>query len=169
MAISYEIRMIKCKLPNGKTIDLSQKLIKKLMTFRQYGVETPEAGGYLVGYHMTNSNFVLEDITTPYTLDIRNRYRFILRDFRHKLHLIKLKRYGSFYMGVWHSHPQKIPEPSYVDLNDWKETVMTDKTGCRYIFFIILGYTHFRIWCGDLILNRITELNECRRVGGIYE
>lgn len=169
MAISYEKRLIKCELPNGKTLDLSQKLINKLMRYRQFGIETPEAGGYLIGYQVTNNDFVLEDITTPYRLDLRNRYGFIIRDPRHKLRLIGLRKTSSFYMGVWHSHPQRIPEPSNTDINDWNETVKVDKTGCQYVFFVILGYTHFRIWCGDLLSNKIEELNECKKSGGIYE
>ena len=170
MAIRYEKRMIKCELPNEETLDLSQEFINKIMSYRQFGAETPEAGGYLVGYQLINdSNYVLEDITTPYRLDLRNRYGFIIRDFRHKIHLMRLRKNGSFYMGVWHSHPQRIPEPSNIDINDWNETVKIDKTGCRYVFFIILGYTHFRIWCGDLVSNKIVEINEREKKGDIYE
>lgn len=38
-------------------------------------------------------------------------------------------------MGVWHTHPQTIPEPSNIDWDDWYETLKIDKTACEYIFF----------------------------------
>ena len=77
--------------------------------------------------------------------------------------------YKSYYMGVWHTHPQRIPEPSEVDWNDWYQTLREDKTGCNYIFFIIAGTHEARVWVGNFITMEILEIFECQKVEGIYK
>ena len=72
-------------------------------------------------------------------------------------------------MGVWHTHPQKIPVPSNIDWNDWDETMRLDKTGCQYIFFIIAGTDEWRLWVGDILTGEIQEVYECEKdMDGIY-
>ena len=77
-------------------------------------------------------------------LDIRNRFRFDIKDPRHNIFLMKAKLRKSYYMGVWHTHPQVMPEPSSIDWNDWYKTLDIDQTACEYAFFIIAGTTYIR-------------------------
>lgn len=71
-------------------------------------------------------------------------------------------------MGVWHTHPQKIPVPSSIDWEDWYDALKVDKTGCEYMFFIIAGIAEMRVWVGDFATNSITEIFECQKRNGVY-
>lgn len=71
-------------------------------------------------------------------------------------------------MGVWHTHPQMIPEPSSIDWNDWYDTLEVDWTACKYIFFIIVGMKEMRVWVGDFARKEIIEIFECEKVGDLY-
>ena len=72
-------------------------------------------------------------------------------------------------MGVWHTHPQIIPEPSYVDWNDWYATLDIDQTACDFVFFIIAGIKGARVWVGDFKSKQIIEIFECQKEGDLYK
>ena len=84
--------------------------------------------------------FSLEAVSHPYMLDTKNRLRFNIKDPRHMFFLKKAERNKSYYMGVWHTHPQQIPIPSSIDWVDWTDSLKEEKTGCEYIFFCNCGY-----------------------------
>lgn len=159
----------KMELPNGKVVDILSTVFEEIGQWLQDSIEKTEAGGYIVGYqHYGTENITLEHISHPYLLDIRERLFFIMRDPRHKIFLLKHRRKHSFYMGVWHTHPQIIPEPSSIDWKDWYDTLEVDKTGCEYVFFVIAGLQEMRIWVGDFKSKSIVEIFECQKVGGLY-
>lgn len=73
-------------------------------------------------------------------------------------------------MGVWHTHPQDVPSPSSIDWEDWKDSLKKEKSGCEYIFFIIVGIKEWRIWVGDLQKGIISEIFECEKnEEGLYK
>ncbi len=167
--MKIESRCYKCRLPNGKVVDVLSDVVEEISRWLQFGQDEPESGGYILGYqHGATNNITLEFVTTPQSKDIRNRIRCVLRDFLH-LNIIKLARKNkSYYMGVWHTHPQTTPVPSSIDWDDWNKTLIEDKTGCEYAFFIIVGTINFRIWVGNFEDNSITEIFECEALDGLY-
>ena len=169
MAISLNCGCVKLLLPNNCVVDVLTPVLDEISKWLQTDADSPESGGYVVGYeHKTTKNIVLENVSRPYPLDIRSRIRFDMRDPLHKIFLMKAKKHKSFYMGVWHTHPQDYPTPSSLDWDDWKRTMESDKTGCDYIFFIIAGIAYTRIWVGDPNNGLISELFECEKTGEVY-
>lgn len=149
-------------LPDGKVVDVLSSALDEIYSWIQDETFKPESGGYIVGYeHIKTGNISLEAVSIPASNDYKNRIRFSIRDIAHQLFISKSRRHKSYYMGVWHSHPQIIPEPSTIDWDDWKLTMEQDKTGSRYCFFIITGTEEWRIWAGDLHSGNIVELHEC--------
>lgn len=141
-----------------------------MLNWIQDSAEKAEAGGYIVGYqHSGTDNITLEYISSPYKLDKRSRFYFGMRDSRHQFFLLEYARKKNFYMGVWHTHPQMNPEPSSIDWDDWYDTLEVDRTGCKYVFFIIAGIQKIRIWIGDFESKKIVEIFECKKVGDLYE
>lgn len=160
----------KMKLPNGKVVDILSLVFEEMYKWLQDTAQKKEAGGYIVGYqHCETENITLERVSHPYRLDIRKKYLYSMRDPRHKIFLKKCVREKSFYMGVWHTHPQMVPEPSNIDWEDWYETLDVDRTGCEYVFFVIVGIKETRIWVGDFKEKNIVEILECKKVGGLYQ
>ena len=169
MAIRLDCGCVKLMLPNSCVVDVLTPTLEEISKWLQTDVDSPESGGYIVGYeHKTTKNIVLENVSRPYPLDKRTRVRFNMCDPMHKVFLLKAKKRKSFYMGVWHTHPQVFPNPSQIDWEDWKKTMESDKTACDYIFFVIAGTTHTRIWVGDPNTGSITELFECEKTDGVY-
>lgn len=161
---------VKLELPNGKVVDVLSPVLTEIRKWLQDEITKPESGGYITGYqHKSTGNVSLEAVSHPYLMDTKNRVRFDIKDPRHRLFLRRARRNKSYYMGVWHTHPQRVPAPSDLDWNDWNETVSCDTTGCQYVFFIIAGTEEWKMWVGNLQTGVIQELQECpRNTDGIY-
>lgn len=169
VAIKIVNKCIKMKLPNKKTVDILPNVLSEISKWVQTETNASEAGGFLVGYEDSKSkNISLDDLSHPFPLDIRNRIRFDIVDPKHKFFLIRAKANKSYYMGVWHTHPQTIPEPSNIDWNDWHDTLNVDQTACEYIFFMIAGTEGARVWVGDFNTKKIVEIYECEKAGDLY-
>lgn len=156
--IGINNRCVKICLPNGKVADILVPVLAEISKWIQDTPDAPESGGFIVGYqHQKTGNISLEAVSHPYESDYRSRIRFEVCDSRHKAFLKRQNRQKSYYMGVWHTHPQKDPVPSSDDWYDWSETLRVDKTGCQYVFFLIAGTEKWRIWVGDILSKQITE------------
>lgn len=157
------------RMPNGKVVDILSQVFNVIEKYLQEGKLSNESGGYIVGYQNNISgNITLEDASHPYDFDVKCRTKFVIKDPRHRVFLFKSKLKKSYYMGVWHTHPESIPTPSTTDWQDWFETVNLDRTGCGYVFFLIAGIDGARMWVGDLESKKITEISECMKIGNIY-
>ncbi len=163
---------ISCKkyiLPNGKTVDILTDVFEEINKWIQYGEDKEESGGYIFGYqHKITGNMTLERVTHPFETDIRTRYYFKLQDENHYNALKFEEADKSYYMGVWHSHPQDEPVPSTIDWSDWKDSLEKEKSGGAYIFFIIAGRKRIRIWVGSKDNHNIEEIFECDKIDDIY-
>jgi len=168
--IENENKCVKIQLPNGNVVDILCPVLVEISKWIQNDTDKPESGGYIVGYqHEKTGHISLENVSPAYMFDTKNRIHFDIRDPRHDLFLKKARRHKSYYMGVWHTHPQADPSPSPVDWEDWNATMHFDKTGSQYIFFIIAGTENWRIWIGDINTGIITEGIECsKNATGIY-
>lgn len=170
MEIRLSNNCVKMNLPDGNVVDVLSPVLEEIKKWVQDDISKPESGGYIVGYqHKNTGNISLESVSHPYLLDARSRVRFDIRDPRHQHFLRKAKRHKSYYMGVWHTHPQEVPTPSSIDWNDWNETMRLDTTGCQFVFFVIVGTKEWRLWAGNLETGIIQELSECtKNSAGIY-
>ena len=170
MEISRIGKCVKLHLPNGKVVDVLDSVIEEICKWIQDDDTKPESGGYIVGYqHEYTGNITLEKASPPFDADKKSRIHFAIKDKRHRTFLKKASRKKSYYMGVWHTHPQTDPYPSSIDWTDWKETLRLDKTGCQFVFFIIAGTENWKLWIGNCLSGDITEGIECNKNSeGIY-
>ncbi|MFK5893106.1 MAG: Mov34/MPN/PAD-1 family protein [Pseudomonadota bacterium] len=108
---------------NNQGYVLFNSLVMELLhKFKQHTGEN-EAGGILLGcYRDPHIEVVLA--TPPGPDDIRKPLSFIRKCASHKREAHnQWKKSGKLitYIGEWHTHPQKIPEPSYTDYRNWIE------------------------------------------------
>jgi len=170
VAIKISNQCVKMELPNTKTVDILADVFAEINKWLQIDSSSPESGGYILGYkHVKTGNISLEFITTPLLLDFKTRNNFKIKDPKHQLQIFNAKTKKSFYMGVWHTHPQKIPTPSSIDWNDWYETLESDQSACEYILFLIAGTDGIRVWAGDPLTKQINEIYECEKEGDLYK
>ena len=168
--MKIESRCLKFKLPSGKCVDVLSEVFDEIGKYLQNDYNKPESGGYIIGYkHKEDANITLEKITAPQMKDCKSRVMFKIKDKIHNIILKQELKNKSYYMGVWHTHPEESPSPSMTDLKDWVDTLYVDKTGCEYAFFIIAGTKEFRIWIGDFKSKKIIEIYEWEKINGVYK
>lgn len=167
--MEYVDRCVKFLLPNGCTLDILQQVLEEIGNWLQLETLAPESCGFLMGYKNPDTGHItLSELTTPQNGDERKRFFCRLRDKFHFKLLSDSAKKRNYYMGIWHTHPQKVPSPSAVDWSDWKDTICKDKTGCEYVFFVIAGTKEFRIWTGEFSTGNIVEIFEAKIIEGVY-
>ncbi|HQN64807.1 MAG TPA: Mov34/MPN/PAD-1 family protein [Methylophilus sp.] len=123
--------------------------IKQMQSFAQRRWWHAEAGGVLLGRHLLETDDIVVDlVTTPQKTDRRSRFGF----FRSKMHEeIARERWEQqsntlAYLGSWHTHPEKDPNPSGTDLQDWQNAIKKDAFEGQRLFFPIVGTNYIRVW-----------------------
>jgi integrative and conjugative element protein (TIGR02256 family) len=104
-----------------------------------------ERGGILLGTRR-GDHFHVNEATLPKRGDRSQQFAFHRSAVGHQavaLSRWQRSRQLTDWLGEWHSHPQKIPSPSSVDLASWQSIVR--RRGASMLFLII-GYSD--IWLG---------------------
>lgn len=130
---------------------LTTDVLEKIIEYKQIDNKF-EAGGMLIGSILLDSNEIeINDFTEPIDEDERTRIGFKRSNIHNKLLRKKWEESNctKLYLGEWHTHPQNIPSPSYVDMNSWEKLLYTSNTECEYLIFIIIGLISMEIWIGD--------------------
>jgi integrative and conjugative element protein (TIGR02256 family) len=147
--------------PEG-TLYLTKKVLRKLVSFRQEKSTKKEAGGILLGKQFENNpDIIINDITTPLKGDKRSRHQFYRSISHHKKAVEYWKKSNGtcLYLGLWHSHPEMVPNPSSVDFNDWENALKHGKYEGDSLLFIIVGISEIRCWQGKTNSKNNTKKN----------
>ena len=131
-------------------------------TFQKYAQDSPEkfeAGGILLGKRRLNHFEVLQ-VTEPKKFDVRSRYHWIRSEKTHveiaKKHWVESKGQIT-YIGEWHTHPEKVPNPSTIDLDEWK--ILANK--CPHsggMGMVIVGIQD--LWCGIAQKDSLSKMDK---------
>jgi integrative and conjugative element protein (TIGR02256 family) len=133
------------------------KLVQSVFNeYRQIKKDDLEGCGVLIGNHKIDGNTICVNYATkPQDKDIRRRYSYKMDAAIHQNILEKYFNSSNneeVYLGTWHSHPEKNPNPSNEDFNDWKKQYQLNKKLFNRMIFIIVGISKTRFW---LIENEI--------------
>jgi integrative and conjugative element protein (TIGR02256 family) len=132
-------------------IRMSCELLEKLCDFRQLAKQSPESGGVFIGKHLNSGGILLIDqLTPPQKSDKQGRCEFYRSTEHNKLvnEIWQKSNKHSTYVGLWHTHPELIPNYSPVDKQDWQNALIQSKYEGNKLFFAIVGQTHIRMWMG---------------------
>ncbi|MDV8111856.1 Mov34/MPN/PAD-1 family protein [Bacillus sp. BAU-SS-2023] len=142
--------MIEIKYKKYK-ISISNQIVDIIINRRQIN-NNYEAGGMLIGSIVANSNEIeINDYTEPLKEDSRNRLTFKRSDKHNEILYEKWKEsnFTKLYLGEWHTHPQNIPTPSFIDKISWNTLLFKSNTESDILIFIIGGTSSIEIWIGD--------------------
>lgn len=121
---------------------INPKVIDVFTSFIQDDEDKPESGGILMGYYIDDYSFYVTDLSVPSERDSSSRFTFI-RSFINAQKFIKSLFINSkgkkIYLGEWHTHPEKIPTPSFTDLKSFEDQLNKNQLNSKFIFMIILG------------------------------
>lgn len=142
---------------SSRLLIFTDKSVEQMNTYVQRSFWQREAGGILLGRHLIeSSHVVVDEVTVPQKDDKRSRFGFF-RSHQHSI-LAQARWAASHgtaaYLGLWHTHPEVDPTPSYVDRHDWSKAVAMDSFDGEELFFPIVGTERIRVWtktrCGPI-------------------
>jgi integrative and conjugative element protein (TIGR02256 family) len=136
--------------PSGGTVTLVAAVTKTFAAFVQTGQNDSEAGGVLLGRLILDSSDVIIDVASrPHSEDKRSRFFFWRSNKPAQRRVIEAWQESSGtqnYLGEWHTHPEDVPTPSCVDIQNWKRLVKRSKFEQEFLLFIIVGRRETGVW-----------------------
>lgn len=151
------------KRPGTGRVKLTREALGRIQEYVQDESWKPEAGGVLLGRHISGtSDIVVDSVTVPSEADRRKRFRFFRARKGHQKQVSEIWASSGgrvVYLGEWHTHPVPVPVPSWIDLLDWRRKMFVDRFG-RHLFFLIVGTCEIRMWEGRRRGFRLRPLRE---------
>ena len=134
---------------SGRVIKVTHDVLETLHRHIQLKLGCPESGGVLIGReNSSNNNLIIEYTTSPMSLDVQRRTKFERKDPSHVKYYEGLYNESGgiyCYVGEWHTHPERVPNYSLIDLDSWK-AILHDSGSIQGHFHMIAGIDAFRIW-----------------------
>ncbi len=151
----------------GRHLTIAESALATLAGHIQGETSRAEAGGVLLGRHLIDSpDIVIDEATIPQASDRRRRFSFFRSSTHNSIATTRWKESGGkvAYVGLWHSHPEPVPNPSGTDLEDWRKALSRDQFDGDYLFFIILGMTEVGCWVGNRqgSISKLGEMHDCQ-------
>ena len=113
-----------------------------------------EIGGLLLGYRK-GSDIQITNITHPHEEDEKSKFYFKRKAKGHQKQTTDLWKFSSNtidWLGEWHTHPEKVPSPSRIDVRSWRHLVRRHN---KPMAFIISGYDE--MWVGNVLMSSETQ------------
>jgi integrative and conjugative element protein (TIGR02256 family) len=143
---------------NGE-LRITETVMQDMLKFIQNAHFKLEAGGVVLGKMFESSNNLsVELVTVPNRSDKRSRLRFFRKQRGHQETIDRkwAESNGTInYLGEWHTHPEKVPIPSTVDMNNWISHTKNAKYHGNKMIFLILGteaIRAFEIFHGEKLI-----------------
>jgi integrative and conjugative element protein (TIGR02256 family) len=125
----------------SQRVEISQPVLDLFAQHQQHSPAANEAGGLLFA-DVTHSAIRVLSATAPSGADQRGRFFFRPNRRRAKSEIKRRFEEGLHFVGEWHTHPERCPSPSKVDLDSMSEAFMKSKHKLDYFIMIIVGNDH---------------------------
>jgi integrative and conjugative element protein (TIGR02256 family) len=126
--------------PNSRVL-IEDGVLANVDAFRQVKPSAAEAGGILLGFRR-DTHLHIAMATPPGPRDQRTRYHFF-RDveFHSQIALLEWAKNQETmdYVGEWHTHPEGNPQPSTLDLREWRQICHRRREPMVFVIQGILG------------------------------
>lgn len=132
---------------------INSNIINALYNARQLTEKDLESGGVLIGCIRRDNIIEAHDITLPQRTDKQSRFSFF-RSNAHNTLLSKIwysSNGNSYFVGLWHTHPEAVPNFSIEDNADWIKVLQHGEYEGTKLMFIIVGQHKLRLWVGEKI------------------
>lgn len=126
----------------GTIICLVPQVVAHFAQNRQQRKIKTEIGGQLFGQFVNNEVRVVS-ATGPSTLDKRGWSWFRPDKRTQNLEIKRLFEKGLHFVGDWHTHPESIPNPSFVDLESMKDCFKKSRHELKAFLMVIVGRADF--------------------------
>jgi len=140
-------------------IIIKKNVIKHITQYLQSSPWKKEAGGQLFG-DFEGDKFVISIATGPRKTDFRSRFGYKPDT---KEELLEIKQYqemGKWFLGDWHTHPQKTPRPSSIDIKTAQKSYAKSHTILPGFLLLIAGRSSSNFYVGLVQDSQIIQLNQ---------
>ena len=132
----------------GRRVAVDYEVTSVWHGHRQTVATASESFGVLMGTTSVDRRKIwIEAVTTPMPRDTCSRCSFALRDPGHQRAVNRKFAFSddsAIYLGTWHTHPEPVPTPSRVDLNDWVTCLRVNRG--RPLAFVLVGTEEVRMF-----------------------
>lgn len=141
---------------------ISRPVLATLSKFIQRDPDDIEACGVLIARVALNGVVHVESVTEPHHEDQRKRSWFCRSSVHQKAVDRVFRESGQelVYCGEWHTHPERLPTPSSLDMEEWSQKLEENRSVIERLFFIIVGVEGLRAWEGCQRRRIISQLVE---------
>lgn len=143
------------------TLSISTDVYRKFMEYIEKYNFKIESGGIIAGtLFPAEKKIIMTDLTEPQRKDLRTIFAFKRSEFGHQEIMDKLweeSQHKKTYLGEWHTHNQRIPQPSYIDRRNWIK-ISQRKQNSDWLFFVIVGTKQIGIW--TILGGEIVQVNK---------
>lgn len=153
--------MLIFNFPGGnQRLILTNSVLTVMGKYRQTNRRHSEAGGQLFA-RITPTLIIVAVATEPHRKDVRRRLSFIPDKKRLATEIQTYFSKGLHYIGDWHTHPEKIPKPSWIDYNSMQICFMQSRHELEHLLMVIVGIASFPagIWAGLINNSQTIELS----------
>lgn len=117
----------------------SEPVLTTFASHRQLEASDSEAGGILLG-RRRGRHLEITDATRPFPTDSRTRTAFIREPDGHQEEAARRWQFSRGqvgYVGEWHTHPERKPTPSSIDVAQWHKSSLSMSNGLPFLAVIV--------------------------------
>lgn len=123
---------------SDQEITLSDEVLANFSRYRQLWFWQKEAGGQLFA-QISGNKISIVKATGPRKPDWRTRFLYFAHRPSEQSEIHEFFKDGLHFIGDWHTHPERIPTPSQLDIQTYYETFRMSKHALAGMLFIIVG------------------------------
>lgn len=136
-----------------RLVEIADEVVETMERYSKPPENDREAGGVLIGCYRGPHVEILH-CTVPLQKDRRRWGLFDRRDPGHQQEAMRQWQQSGrtmTFVGEWHTHPEPVPSPSFIDKLTWKRIAKRHRVGPAV--FVIRGFTG---WWWGMMLDRST-------------
>lgn len=117
---------------------LEARVVEHFLKYQQKRWYQKEAGGQLFAT-ISEGTISIMEATGPRSTDKRSRFSYVADREAERSEIKANYIKGWHYVGDWHTHPERIPSPSSIDIESIQECVNKSRHGLNAFVLIIVG------------------------------
>lgn len=123
---------------SGQVLVLTEQVVEHLRRHRQRHRYQREAGGQLFA-RFDGGRIIVEEATGPRKTDRRTRTSYVPDRRAEQAEILERHGRGLHYVGDWHTHPVRVPEPSRPDAVSIAECVAKSRHDLNGFVLVVVG------------------------------
>lgn len=127
---------------SGQRIVFTPEVLRHFFESRQKHCWQTETGGQLFATLSPTEIRILK-ATGPTRGDLRSRFGFRPDRRRQQREINQMRELGLHFVGDWHTHPQRFPEPSPVDVSSIHDCVRESVHDLNAFLLVVIGTEEF--------------------------